>query len=824
MRSLSIILCQATKQNRHAGELDEQEWETVLRNSSYVDMQTKRVKQAPKPAFRLRPGLNMPAELSALPPLLGAKMKTAKPLPPGVDPEAGEITGATGEEDPQESGETPGAPGEGQEEVQHEEEDKETQPASDAGVSTNIKMSNARPLIPERDSARRIDDDDDDENSNHSMESAPKSGSELALEDVSASQPAPHSKSATKTAPAPVSASPQLKYNKPERLPSFPSFTVNDNSKIEVTVAHHEIHVSMAKNNFSMTGFEAAASGSFFGVSASASGGFTDEKATGSGSTSDKKERTMIARYNFPRATLHLRPEDLEITPELKDAITKVQATKDVIYSATKSSWVVLCRPLGLLHLPISSSGPRKKEKFKAEVGASIGFGSFSASTKYKTGKESEDERKQQETQVNDKMLFEATGGSTILAASPPQWASSVLHHNNWRAIERAEMMSLADAIATCHTPGLDKVREWFVNAVSIRSQFIEIPPSRTMMVRLKTIAPIPGKEENALNTNRYYFGYDKRPVHYQRMGVQRRERVVTQDVVKYGGGSLCLVDLTTSLVQVRDHCPSAVFALLQPPITKICPARSPNVCIAFPPFPVEDKFSTLDKYQETVWTMTVMDGEYLRDGSLICLKSYSKDSDLYLTVFRNEQGHYLPAISDAGAAPYWRVQKMQGSGRQNGHLIRDSFRDYMDDVFGRRRFHVPEDEPENLYMKVPFPGFQKSDADGIAMIMHTEETTKSYATILNVLPHKEFDNKSIATYGLYDLSFRLDILDTPGQQELNDFMIHGLNQRSEIVLKDEKRLAQVRSTKFSWGDDSDLTRTAKAVSHEMGMNWQATG
>ncbi|KAH0524200.1 hypothetical protein TsFJ059_009100, partial [Trichoderma semiorbis] len=196
--------------------------------------------------------------------------------------------------------------------------------------------------------------------------------------------------------------------------------------------------------------------------------------------------------------------------------------------------------------------------------------------------------------------------------------------------------------------------------------------------------------------------------------------------------------------------------------------------------------------------------------GSLISLKSYSKDSELYLTVFRNEQGHYLPAITDAGAAPYWRVQKMQGGSRQNGELIRDSdhirlcwsfadqrggFRDYTDDVFGRRRFHVPEDEPENLYVKLPFPGFQRSDtADGIAMIMHTEEATKSYATTLNVLPHKEFDNVGIATYGLYDLSFRLDVLDTPGQQELNDFMIYGLKQPSEIVLKDEKRIAQVKT------------------------------
>lgn len=85
-----------------------------------------------------------------------------------------------------------------------------------------------------------------------------------------------------------------------------------------------------------------------------------------------------------------------------------------------------------------------------------------------------------------------------------------------------------------------------------------------------------------------------------------------------------------------------------------------------------------------------------------------------------------------------------------------------MDDVFGRRRFHVSKDESESLYLKLPFPGFQRSDAaDGIAMMMHTEEATKSYATTLNALPHNDFNIMGIAIYGLYDLSFRLDVLGT---------------------------------------------------------------
>lgn len=55
--------------------------------------------------------------------------------------------------------------------------------------------------------------------------------------------------------------------------------------------------------------------------------------------------------------------------------------------------------------------------------------------------------------------------------------------------------------------------------------------------------------------------------------------------------------------------------------------------------------------------------------------------------------------------------------------------------------------------------------------------------------------------------------------------MIYGLKQPSEIVLKDEKRIAQVKTRHtFLWGSNSDITRTAKAVSYQMGINWQAMG
>jgi len=197
----------------------------------------------------------------------------------------------------------------------------------------------------------------------------------------------------------------------------------------------------------------------------------------------------------------------------------------------------------------------------------------FSASAKYKAAGGQDKDEKSQDVQSRDRMLFEATGGNTILAAeyeisyftfyvvtaadvrmcpSPPKWCSSVLHHNNWRVIERTEMKPLADAIAGCSSKGLEKVREWFVNAVPIRSQFIEIPPSRTMMVRMKVKSRIPCIDDSS-RAVRSYFGYNKKPVHFHRMGLKKKRIVISSEIAGYADNGV-MADITTTVDQVSSY------------------------------------------------------------------------------------------------------------------------------------------------------------------------------------------------------------------------------------------------------------------------------
>jgi hypothetical protein len=208
-----------------------------------------------------------------------------------------------------------------------------------------------------------------------------------------------------------------------------------------------------------------------------------------------------------------------------------------------------------------------------------------------------------------------------------------------------------------------------------------------------------------------------------------------------------------------------------------------------------------------------------LQHNSLVALRSYHDKMSLYLSVFRNEQGVFLPAITDSGDLPMWRVQKVGGSTAQfikEGETIRlcwrfsdqtCGFRDFCDDIYGRRRFTKPENVEDNLYLRTPFPGFERSDTlipvkvtgqsipndlkipggnpglapsetpsispdkpadsssgsgqehNGAAMVMSPSPSAKPILSKLSVIPDKGDYLKDSITYNLFDVTFRIDVI-----------------------------------------------------------------
>ncbi|KAL8718280.1 MAG: hypothetical protein Q9225_004558 [Loekoesia sp. 1 TL-2023] len=231
-----------------------------------------------------------------------------------------------------------------------------------------------------------------------------------------------------------------------------------------------------------------------------------------------------------------------------------------------------------------------EKESFEASVGLAVstpvGVGvGMGASRETQDSKENSHEGKN----TQEAMVFEATGGNTILAADPPAWSGSVTDFNNWRVIDQKGLTPLADVIA--RTPGYAAVKSWFLKAVPKLSEYIIIPESRFLNVRFKAI---------------------------------------------------------------------------------------------------------------TDESLSRISGQALGSDCVVCIKSLADQSKapVALTVYRNQQGVFLPAITSSDEPSYWRIERATSSSSdvriKDGEEIRlcwrfsdqlSGFRDYYDDLYGRRRF-----------------------------------------------------------------------------------------------------------------------------------------
>lgn len=144
------------------------------------------------------------------------------------------------------------------------------------------------------------------------------------------------------------------------------------------------------------------------------------------------------------------------------------------------------------------------------------------------------------------------------------------------------------------------------------------------------------------------------------------------------------------------------------------------------------------------------------------------------LTVYRNAQGVFLPAISSTDEPSYWRIIKAQGATTEqlkSGEEIRlcwqfsdqpGGYRDYTQDCYGRRQRARPTDVPvDRLYLKVPFPSFGGGTArSGLGLVLSTCALTEPVWEGVRTLKPQSRETETV-TYNLHDLAFRLDTVGT---------------------------------------------------------------
>lgn len=177
--------------------------------------------------------------------------------------------------------------------------------------------------------------------------------------------------------------------------------------------------------------------------------------------------------------------------------------------------------------------------------------------------------------------------------------------------------------------------------------------------------------------------------------------------------------------------------------------------------------------------------------------KSAPQPAELALTVYRNAQGAFMPAITSTDEPCYWRLRRASDMSPLTNSAVatkQESFkhgeefrltwsfadqsggyRDYHHDVYGRRAFSRPADAvTDTLCLKMPYPRFEKSDDNsGISLVLSPAFTSEPVVQPFRIRRTKEEGpgpDKEV-NYNLFDLTFRMDCVGNDGVGDAADFM-----------------------------------------------------
>jgi hypothetical protein len=155
-----------------------------------------------------------------------------------------------------------------------------------------------------------------------------------------------------------------------------------------------------------------------------------------------------------------------------------------------------------------------------------------------------------------------------------------------------------------------------------------------------------------------------------------------------------------------------------------------------------------------------------------------------------------MPAITSTDEPCYWRLRRVSDTststslkgGEQESFRHGEDFRltwsfadqsggyrDYCNDVYGRRSFLRPADiVSDTLCLKMPYPRFEKSaDNAGISLVMSPALTSEPVVQTFKVRRTKDEGpgpDKDV-NYNLFDASFRIDYVGNDGLGDAADFM-----------------------------------------------------
>lgn len=168
-----------------------------------------------------------------------------------------------------------------------------------------------------------------------------------------------------------------------------------------------------------------------------------------------------------------------------------------------------------------------------------------------------------------------------------------------------------------------------------------------------------------------------------------------------------------------------------------------------------------------------------------------------HMVVFRNAQGEFVPAMSDSDEYQYWRIISTTDDDTssswgprhiQPGDNVRlcwdfsdqtTGWRDFTQDVFGRRQPCAPADVQGPLFLKVPWPRFEDVGTP-TALIMSpdpAELSTKPVAVRADNMGRSNFHR-----YAMQDLRLRIDSIFNGVKGDTDDYTLKDLQQAKPML------------------------------------------
>ncbi|KAK3367914.1 hypothetical protein B0H63DRAFT_404760, partial [Podospora didyma] len=547
----------------------------------------------------------------------------------------------------------------------------------------------------------------------------------------------------------------------------MPSFQVNDDSRVEVIVSSHEFETSMARNDFSGSSTEGSMSGGYGGFAVSVSAG-------------KEAQNRHFGQLWCQRVTIGGRLQSTKI-------MSDTTATKE----------------------------QQQKESFKWSVGAQVTTPWVSGGVKHSKTGGTDNQDNEADVKRREENVFEAVGGDTILVTNPEMWAATVADFRTWR---RCSLSPLVDALSAIK--GYAAVRSWFIQAMPTLSRYIELPPSKEVSLRFKVNTP----------TTQLSLSYLKQGTPEQRL---------SDPIYYFGHTKDSMVRPVENSVNMRVNFWSQMDMEAAKPLFSPQSYRAP-VLLGYPGNKVGDSaFGTefSQEYTNTLWSVSAPFNDALQHEARVCIQtvplpdqnlgptdaaSAFNETVLSLAVFRNQQGVFLPGLTDAAERQFWRIMKVGGTSPDEHikegdeiyfcWLFSDQttgFRDFVDDVFGRRRHHIPQElTSKTLFLKLPWPRFEGLQPTGPGktnppapntMVLSTEVPTfdgvpklVSFKTLPSI--SRALENAKVGSlaqhdetvFAVQDVTFRADLVGNGGRGESGDELLKGLKQETSEKEKDK--------------------------------------